>query len=188
MGIDGNEQADQAAKEGANSNNIETYIPKPWCETLKIVEDLIQQEWDLRWQDDKQYIHTKFFFPHINTTQSKHILKYSRGYVQLLVRAMTGHNFLAKHQNRIGNAVAPECRLCEEDFETFIHLLTTCPRLSETRQEVFLDKDPAEEWKPHKIIKFIKTTIVDEMLLEKDNYQELPIICLLYTSPSPRDS
>ena len=93
---------------------------------------------------------------------------------------MTGYNFLAKHQNRIGNPVAPECRLCGEDFETFIHLLTTCPRLNEARRLIFLDKDPEAEWKPHNLIKFIKTTIVDEMLLEKDNYQELPIIDIIH--------
>ena len=33
VGIDSNEQADQAAKEGANSTNIETYLPKPWWRT-----------------------------------------------------------------------------------------------------------------------------------------------------------
>ena len=112
VGTDGNEQADQAAKEGANSNNIETYLPKPWCETLRLVEELIKEEWNFRWTDDVQYVHSKHFYPQTDTVKSKKLLEYSRAYLQLLVRALTGHNFLAKHQNRIGNPVAPECRLC----------------------------------------------------------------------------
>ena len=38
IGLEGNKQADQAAKEGANSANIETYIAKPWFETLRLVK------------------------------------------------------------------------------------------------------------------------------------------------------
>ena len=152
--------ADQAAKEGANSANIETYIPKPWCETLNLVENLIKEEWNFRWTDDVQYVHSKYFFPVVDKGKSRGIMEYSRSFLQSLVRAITGHNFLAKHQNRIGNPVSPECRLCEEDKETFMHLLTACPRLERPRREIFLDKDPSSGWKPHQLVRFIKTTVV----------------------------
>ena len=188
VGIEGNEEADQAAKEGANSTNIETYLPKPWCETLKLVEDLINEEWNFRWVDDTQYVHSKFFFPQLDPQKSKKILDYSRCYLQTLVRALTGHNFLAKHQNRIGNPVAPECRLCEEDKETFIHLLTTCPRLKKPREEIFLDRDPSTHWEPHQIMRFIKTTVVDDLLAEKEGYLELPIIDVFHNYSSSADS
>ena len=56
VGIPGNEEADQAAKEGANGQNIVKYIPKPWCETKALVNKLVLEEWNTRWQDDPQYV------------------------------------------------------------------------------------------------------------------------------------
>ena len=132
----------------------------------------------------------KFFFPTVQTDKSRTLLKYSRAYVQLLSRALTGHNFLAKHQNRIGQPVAPECRLCEEEPETFIHLITKCPRLTQSRQDIFLDNIPNDNsaWKMGTIKKFILTTVVHAMLTEKDNYNDLQIIDIVHNYSSSADS
>ena len=144
----------------------------------------------MRWKDDPQYVHTKFFFPTAQTDQSKTLLKYSRAYVKLLGRAITGHNFLSKHQNRIGQPIALECRLCEEEPETFIHLLTKCPRLAQARQDIFLDNIPNSnsDWKMGKLKKFILTTVVYEMLTEKDNYNEQQIINIIHNYSSSAES
>ena len=76
----------------------------------------------------------------------------SKAYLQMLVCALTEHIFLSKHQNRIGLAIAPECRLCEEEPETLIHLCTECPVLRKARQDIFLDNVPGPEgqWKTKK--------------------------------------
>ena len=148
------------------------------------------EEWNTRWQDDPQYIHTKFFFPTVSTKTTHSLLEFSRSYVQLLTRALTGHNFLSKHQNRIGQPVAPECRLCEEAPETFIHLITECPRLTQQRQHIFLDNIPdgTLEWKIGKIKKFILTTTVYDMLTEKDHYNALNIIHIYHNYSSSAES
>ena len=118
------------------------------------------------------------------------MLKYSRAYVQLITRAIMGHNFLSKHQNRIGQPVAPECRLCEEAPETFIHLTTECPRLEQQRKDIFLDKVPdgTLNWNIGKIKKFILTTAVYEMLTEKDHYNALTIIQIDHNYSSSAES
>ena len=54
--------------------------------------------------------------------------------------------------------------------------INCCPRLDRPRKEIFLDTDPMTSWKPHQIVRFIKTTVVDELLSEKEGYMELPII------------
>ena len=64
IGIEGNEAADEAAKEGANTN-VEKYIQKPWCATKNIIHELILQEWNTRWRADLQYKDTKFFYPQV---------------------------------------------------------------------------------------------------------------------------
>ena len=110
--------------------------------------------------------------------------------VQLLARAITGHNFLAKHQNRIGEAVAPECRLCEEDFETFIHLVTNCPRLRLSRLE-YLGIDNLEHddgWKIRDILKYIQSTSIYKMLTIKDHYDELLIVDIVHNYSSDNSS
>ena len=86
--------------------------------------------------------------------------------LQTLVRAISGHNFLAKHQNRIGEPIAPECRLCQEEPETFHHLLTKCPRLRQVRDEIYLGRDPLGDmdWKVRDIVRFINTTVAWNML------------------------
>ena len=131
------------------------------------MEKLVLAEWNLRWQDDPQYVHTKFFYPQISTKKAHSLLDFSRAYVQLLTGAITGHNFLSKHQNRIGQPVAPECRLCEEAPETFIHLATECPRLAQQWKDIFLDKEPdgTLDWKIGKLKKFILTTTVYDLSL-----------------------
>ena len=92
--------------------------------------------------------------------------------VQMLVRAITGHNFLSKHQNTIGEPIAPECRLCNEDLETFIHLLTDCPVLHHTRREIFLtDKiSRGDPWNIRSTLQFIHQTEIIHKLTEKGNY------------------
>ena len=110
----------------------------------------------------------------------------SRSAIQLLTRAITGHNFLAKHQNRIGEAVAPECRLCEEEFETFIHQTTTCPRLRLSRLE-YLGIDNLEHddgWKIRDILKLIQSTSIYDMLTVKDHYEELLIVDIVHNYSS----
>ena len=148
------------------------------------------EEWNNRWQDGPQYVHTKFFFPTISTKTTHSLLEFSRAYVQLLTRAITGRNFLSKHQNRIGQPVAPESRLCEEAPETFIHLLTDCPRLAQHRQDIFQDKTPngTLNWKIGKIKKFILTTSVYDMLTEKDHYNALTMIQIHHTYSSSANS
>ena len=149
VGHEGNEAADIQAKEGAQKHSIDHYIHQPKARTNEIISQIMIDTWNRRWTEDPQYRHTKFFFPSVDISKSKHTLMLSKAYLQIIVRAITGHNFLAKHQNTIGLPIATECRLCEEEPETFIHLCTTCPVLKQVREDIF---------------------------------------CLLYTSPSPRDS
>ena len=114
----------------------------------------------------------------------------SKAYLQIIVRAITGHNFLAKNQNTIGLPIATECRLCEEEPETFIHLCTTCPVLKQVREDIFHDQPPGndENWKTKNLLKFILQSSVYDMLLEKGNYNEQIVIELEHNYSSDPDT
>ena len=72
------------------------------------------------------------------------------------------------HQNKVDPHIFKICRLCEEDDEKFTHILTDCPRLWATRQEIYLDQIPAqgEPWSLD--IQFIHIPVVFDMLTSKD--------------------
>ena len=87
----------------------------------------------------------------------------------LLIKAITGQNFLAYHQSKIDIDISKFCRLCEENEETFIHLVSHCPRLEETRKEIFLDKKFGQDhtWSIRRLMEFIRLPVITRMLTSK---------------------
>ena len=72
---------------------------------------------------------------------------------RILIELITGQNNLNYMNNKVYGS-EDLCRFCEEEEETFDHIINECPCF-------YLDRC--------------------------DLLQNQPIICLLYTSPSPRD-
>ena len=97
------------------------------------------------------------------------ILKLPRGKLTLLIRAITNHNFLGAHQHNIDPDISKCCRFCEEEVETFAHLIHDCPALRLTRQDIYLDNPPlpGEPWNVKNLVKFIMTNGVFEALHSK---------------------
>ena len=101
----------------------------------------------------------------------------------MLTRAISGQNFLAYHQSKIDFTISKTCRLCEEADETFIHLVTECPRLELTRRDIFLDETPqsGKTWSIKKLLHFIFTPTIFQMLTSKDGLPEKEIIHIDHT-------
>ena len=80
-----------------------------------------------------------------------------------------GQNFLAYHQSKINIDISKFCRLCEESEETFIHLVSHCPRLTETRKDIFLDKIFGYDytWSIRRLMEFIRLPVITRMLTSK---------------------
>ena len=53
------------------------------------------------------------------------------------IEIITGQNNLNYVQSKIYD-IQPECRFCEEEDETFAHLLLECPVFRQTRSEILL--------------------------------------------------
>ena len=118
---------------------------------------------------------TKHFYSGQNKRKAKGILAQSRGVLGLLIKAITGHNFLGYHQNKVDSNISKVCRLCEEEYETFWHLIDECPRLRLTRQDIFLDRDisPDMSWSIKKLVQFINIPIIQKMLTSKAGLSEI---------------
>ena len=77
VGTEGNEQADQAAKEGAAGglHMKETQTPIPWQVAKNKIEIYTTAKWKQKWITAPQYKHTKLFYDSPNKNKSKYILK-----------------------------------------------------------------------------------------------------------------
>ena len=174
IGTEGNEAADEAARQGAeNKNNTIQKIntPLPGQHTKMEIDQAVRKEWKRKWETAPHYKHTKYFYSGPDKNRAKKILNISRSHLTRLISIITGFNCLSYIQFRANPAINPICRLCGEDNETFWHFITNCPRLQTYRNETFLDKLPQQDnWKISQIRQF-------------STYPT----CLLYTSPSPRD-
>ena len=90
VGTEGNEQADQAAKEGAagGSHMKETQTPIPWQVAKNKIEFYTTAKWKQKWTTAPHYKHTKLFYDSPNKNKSKYILKMGTH----MLKSITGHN------------------------------------------------------------------------------------------------
>ena len=106
------------------------------------------------------------------------------------IRAITGFNFLGYHQAKNNSNISKVCRLCEQDNETFIHFITECLVLRETRNGIFLDNIPNDDmtWSINKIMEFINFTEIYNMLVSKEDLRPIEVIDVIHTYSSDADS
>ena len=135
IGIEGNEQADKAAKEGADTHDITHIVNTPWAVKQSKIQAFLVSAWTARLQRIDGHRHSKLFLHHSDSGKARGFLRLSRGYLTIMVRALTGHNFLGKHQNHINPDTSKVCRFREQEEETFHHFLTQCEPLRLLRTE-----------------------------------------------------
>ena len=121
------------------------------------------KQWTLEWQQLSTCRMTKIFFTKPDKSKTKNILKHGRAYMRRLIECTTGHNNL----NYLQSKIYPEdCRFCEEEPETFDHLLNECPCFQQARFDI-LHNQPIQNtlnWNSEDIIAFSHIPSIDEAL------------------------
>ena len=127
----------------------------------------------------KKHDATKHFWQHPDKTKSRGITNLCRADLSLIIKAITGQNFLAYHQSKLDITISKFCRLCEEGEETMIHLITACPALEQTRKDIFLDQKVGgnHEWSIRRVITFLQFPVINRMLNTK---HDMPLKDVLY--------
>ncbi len=181
VGHEGNERADELAKEGANNpiQGVEPYLGLTKKMVTARVNEITEETWNIRWlaQKDK-YRQTKLWFPKRDMAKSKIIVKnLDRGEIGLMVQAITGHNFLKRHEAIITPGKDPMCTLCKEKEESFHHLVEDCPALLRQRRELLMttsmEVQLPVEWDPIKLLKFIKDPTVAKLMTGVEEEQQV---------------
>ena len=133
VGHEGNERADELAKEGHKCALNETYTPKSWVK--RFLNGKLREKWAKQWLATKSYRHTKMWIPNIDLPQVKGLLQINnRKTVGLIAQWITSFNNLNYHTHRKNHKKYPgvnkACRLCQKKHteETSWHLATECDR------------------------------------------------------------
>ena len=134
----GNELADEKAKEGAHSDDIPVMNRSAKSEIRNTIDLHYSELWNKRWTSHKECRQTKIWFPNPDQNKFKKLIKLNRETFSTMVRWVTGHNFLKRH-----NAIIepephdPNCRYFGLEPETSSHLITQCEVLCHYRAEIF---------------------------------------------------
>ena len=164
--------ADEYAKIGTTDTNncYPTHLTK--TNINQLVEDYIYKEWKIAWQTQPGCKHTKYFYPSPSKTKHKETNRLARSQLNLLIQITTGQNKLNYLTHKINPLVSELCRYCEEEDETYIHLLSECPVFIQDRLDIFNLRafNELSEWKPEQLIKFAKIPIIYEALTEDADY------------------
>ena len=139
----GNEYADEMANLAASCDQEHKIVPISQKLFKDHIKTAIYAEWIKLWkQDTGIYKHTRLFFPIMDPKYSQKLLKLSRSDLKQLIEVITGHNYLRQYSNKISTLPNVQCRFCDTQPETFLHLFTDCPKFTLDRYQLKILKYP----------------------------------------------
>jgi len=97
------------------------------------------------------------FFP-----RNKSLMELSRHDLRCVTGLLTGYCQMKIHIHILGLSQDPECRLCLEDEETAIHVLTQCPALATIGKELWgksvINLLDIQDTRPRRLCGFVRAT------------------------------
>jgi hypothetical protein len=135
MGIDGNEMADQLARQGSSRPFIG---PEPALGISdKIAREVIRGWTNRKHTEYWQFIHgqrqARGFLKRPSAKRAGELLSLSRNQLRILTGLFTGHCHLKGHLFKLGLVDSPECDRCKQASETASHVLCNCEALAALR-------------------------------------------------------
>jgi len=138
----GNELADQLAKAGTEQPVIgpEPMLPLGRQRIRLLLRQSVESRWQKRWDDRMDCRQSKEFWPSIDRPRAMNVVRMSKEDYSLFIQYATGHTWLNRHSELLGETDSERCRGCEEASETPLHLLIECPRFQELRDSCLKER------------------------------------------------
>ena len=160
-GYEGNERADDLAKDGANNiNSTSITLPIPGC----IINSTLKNRTARRWENRRAKEQSSFFSTMWREKFTKDIEKLSKNNLRIATHILTGHAALNYHLNKYKPIkIKKACPHCSDADETITHYLGKCSKWSYQRFLIFgmFYMDPpriADNSSMTDIIKFANST------------------------------
>lgn len=163
--IEGNEAADALAKSGSKNEykGPEPVIGLSYATQRSAIRHFFNMKHYSEWQETDTCSHSKTIIKGPDLGNTKFLLNKSRDDLRCIMGAITGHCTLNKHLNRMRLADSPLSRRCNEEDETPLHLLTSCPALANERRkhmdQPFLDMEQTQGLKIETFFRFMKVVL-----------------------------
>ena len=167
VGHKGNERADEEARNAVNLKELYEGVNTPHSYTKKKLWEYTYNLWTTEWENDKTCRMTKLFLPQPDKNKSKQLMALSRGQMRRLIELITGHNNLNYFQSKIyPEDVSPLCRFCEEEDESFEHLLNECPCFLIARREILQNRlvYRSNDWSYQQLLEFSYIPSIEDAL------------------------
>lgn len=141
QGNEGNEKADLLAKRGAK---IPLTGPEPSCclpyQTVREeIENLLGNKHTSHWRNAPGLRQSRTFIGGPFRERAKELINLGKNQLRWAVGLFTGHCPLMKHLTNIKVKDDPDCRLCGEEEETPLHILSQCSAIEAIRHSHFGD-------------------------------------------------
>jgi ribonuclease HI len=132
IGIDGNEKADELAKEGTLKEEVDSDCAMPSSLVKRIHRDRALVEWNRNWRTTQNGSWTKRFFPTVELRLKVKNLRLDFMTCQL----MTGHGKNNAYLHRFKCKPNNTCHKCNRTEQTVAHLLFDCTSFAALRFDV----------------------------------------------------
>jgi len=146
------------AREGSLSS---FYGPEPalgltYAVQRTTIRSYFTKKHDTLWKNLITCKHSRDIIIGQNIYNTKYLLNLSKSSLRTLIGVITGHCKLNKHMNRLGLSQTTVCR-CDEEDETPLHILTSCPAVALDRLKLMELAFPTSQQ-----IKNIKLNIIHD--------------------------
>lgn len=164
-GIEGNERADELAREGSANKFVgpEPVLGIPKCTARAAVKKQVRLEHIRHWDQTPGNRHGKLFISKPSNKKAEELLKLSRIQLRTVTWLLTGHAPVRRHLHTMslyhGNL---DCRLCGLETETAQHLLCDCEALTRRRYTILgmplAEPDDFSTLPPRDLLRMVRGT------------------------------
>ena len=134
IGIDGNEAADEAAKQATEKHSAKVYTSFPISYAKRLIKEEAMKLWRHEYRSAVQGSTTRLFLPSLDDAIS---LRSATDLTFEMTQVLTGHCFSREYLTRFHIMTDDNCPCDGNTHQSLVHLLMSCPRYDAYRRHYF---------------------------------------------------